>query len=347
MKKRNIILVIAAILLVSFSNAAAQGSRNRITAGTGNLCQLTGAYRIDVEESDKLYSVVKGATSSVPFVEQQRFFTDLSVRLTPPDMLAIECRGGLVSIASSRAPKVTFFADGKTRRERRPGGKIVLSRVELNKDTLTFTSSGEAEDNINVAFKSVDDGRRLRVIRRIHAEQLVEPIIIQTVYNKVAEMVRWDTFGEGQIARQAGSEDAGTIQRGNNRPDRAGGNVAALRNALNDWIDATNQRDIDRQMSFYMSEMKAFYLSRNVTRNAVQREKSRIFSKARSVDIRAEEPEIIFQNADRTAVMRFRKKYRVVDNTKIRSGEVIQELRWQQTNGGWRIFSERDVKVIR
>jgi hypothetical protein len=45
--------------------------------------------------------------------------------------------------------------------------------------------------------------------------------------------------------------------------------------------------------------------------------------------------------------MRFRKKYNVTDKQKSRSGEVIQELRWQQTNGAWRIFSERDVRVIR
>jgi hypothetical protein len=44
--------------------------------------------------------------------------------------------------------------------------------------------------------------------------------------------------------------------------------------------------------------------------------------------------------------MRFRKKYRVEDKSRIRRGEVVQELRWQRTTGGWRIFSERDIKVI-
>ena len=36
-------------------------------------CGLSGAYQIDIAESDKLYSVVRGATSSVPFGDQQRF----------------------------------------------------------------------------------------------------------------------------------------------------------------------------------------------------------------------------------------------------------------------------------
>ena len=79
-------------------------------------CALSGAYQIDIAESDKLYSVVRGATSSVPFGEQQRFFMDLSVRLTPPDLLAIECRGREISVGSSRAPKATYLADGPSAR---------------------------------------------------------------------------------------------------------------------------------------------------------------------------------------------------------------------------------------
>jgi len=45
--------------------------------------------------------------------------------------------------------------------------------------------------------------------------------------------------------------------------------------------------------------------------------------------------------------MRFAKKYRVADGRRTKSGEVIQELRWRRTNDGWRIFSERDIRVIR
>jgi len=53
------------------------------------------------------------------------------------------------------------------------------------------------------------------------------------------------------------------------------------------------------------------------------------------------------QDQGQTAVMRFRKQYRIVDRNRTRSGEVIQELRWRKTDSGWRIFSERDVRVIR
>ena len=111
----------------------------------GQTCSLAGTYRIDVAESDKMYSVVRGATSSVPFGDQQRFFMDLSVRLTPPDVIAIECRGKRVTVGSSRAPKAEFMADGRTRQERSPSGDIINSRIVLDRSELNFTSTGKAD----------------------------------------------------------------------------------------------------------------------------------------------------------------------------------------------------------
>ena len=48
----------------------------------------------------------------------------------------------------------------------------------------------------------------------------------------------------------------------------------------------------------------------------------------------------------RTAVMRFRKRYQITGGPASRSGEVLQELRWRRTEGGWRIVSERDLRAI-
>jgi len=88
-------------------------------------------------------------------------------------------------------------------------------------------------------------------------------------------------------------------------------------------------------------------LSRNASRAAVRAEKERVFRRARTVDVRAAAPELIFQESGRAAVMRFRKSYVIEGGGQNRRGEVIQELRWQHTPQGWKIFSERDVRVIR
>jgi hypothetical protein len=120
-----------------------------------------------------------------------------------------------------------------------------------------------------------------------------------------------------------------------------------LRNALYEWIAATNKRDIDKQMSFYVPQLKAYYLTRNTSRAFVRAEKAQVFSTAAVIDIRAEEPELIFQDGGRTAIMRYRKKYLVENGRQSRRGQVIQELRWERTGNEWRIFSERDIRVLR
>lgn len=362
MRKTARFIIVLTILIACFGAVAAgtlraQAMRERIS---GNVCSpsfgLNGVYRIDMDGSDKLYSVIEEATSNVPYGEQQQFFIDLAVRLTPPDLLAIECRGNRVSLGSSRAARVEFVADGVTRTVRTTGGGTLRSRIGLERSSLTFNSSGGGSDNVSFTFTPLENGRRLRVTRRITAAELIEPVVIQTFYDKINEVVSWDIYGaqplDNRVAKsQPGDNEeksATTFATRTRISSRDANNeVDSLRQSLSRWLDATNARNIERQMSFYMPELKAFYLSRNASRNAVREEKARAFKTAKSIDIRAEEPEIVFQNGGRTAIMRFRKKYDIDNGARSRRGEVIQELRWQQTAGGWKIFSERDIKVLR
>jgi ketosteroid isomerase-like protein len=341
--KRNGAAIFLLILLAAFGHA--QPTR------PGTACRFAGAYRISVADSDRLYTAVQDATSSVPFREQQRFFMDLSVRLTPPDLLALECAGNRVSVGSSRAERVTFTADGRQRQERAVDGGLIYSRISMTPDTLIFSSTGKAEDNLNVTFRSTDNGRRLRVTRRIYAEQLSQPVVINSVYDKLSDRVDWGMYGQRQVASTPADEpvQSGAPRSRRNSPRDTGNGSAAreLRRALDEWIAATNRRDIERQMAFYAPTLQAFYLTRNTPRSGVRAEKQRAFSTARDIDIQAAEPEIVFQESGRVAVMRFRKQYRIVDRSRTRSGEVVQELRWRHGPNGWRIFSERDVKVVR
>ncbi|MDT7777940.1 MAG: SnoaL-like domain [Acidobacteriota bacterium] len=119
-----------------------------------------------------------------------------------------------------------------------------------------------------------------------------------------------------------------------------------LRAALGEWLAATNSRDVRRQMQFYAPTVDAFYLSRNASREAVRAEKSRVFARADSVNVQAAAPEIRLSRDGHTAVMRFRKRYQIDGGEGSRSGEVLQELRWRRTPAGWKIVSERDLRVI-
>ena len=333
-----------AIVFFAFVFTYSQPGRRTNASVAGDRCSLNGTYRIDVSDSDQLYSVVRNARSSVPFADQQQFFMDLSTRLTPPDMLAIECIGRRVSVGSSRAAKITYLADGRNRREKLPGGSFVDSKISMTGNSLTFVSVGNVEDNVNVAFESLGD--RMLVTRRIYAKQLPEPIVIRTYYDRISTAVEWNIYDRGLVA-------ANPAAQGSSRPAGRGSRPAEnnrldlLRTELVAWIDATNRRDINEQMRFYVPQLSAYYLTRNTPMRAVRAEKERVFSGVRSVDIRIGEPEIALQDDGRTAVMRFVKEYRVTERTRVRRGAVIQELRWRQTADGWKIFSERDVRVIR
>ena len=325
----------------------------------------TGVYRIDPARSDKLYSVVAGASSNLPFGEQQKFFIDLTVRLTAPDQLAVERRGRRFSIASSRAPRVTFEADGVSYRERGDDGRTVVTRAALDGGRLSVSVAGERADKFNVTFEPVEGGRYLRVTRRLSADGLNEPVVIRNVYEKISERAEWSIYGEpprDTAGRQSASaetpRDAGAAGRrrdarhdaGTSRASYANAeeeNARQLRDALDAWIEATNARDIGRQMEFYAPTLSRFYLTSNAPRAAVRAEKLRVFRGATHVSIRAAAPEIIFTEGTRAAVMRFRKTYAVEGGSGARTGEVVQELRWARTPGGWQITSERDVRVIR
>ncbi len=230
--------------------------------------------------------------------------------------------------------------------------------------------SGQGGDKFNVTFESLDGGRALRVTRRLNNEQLTQPVIIRSVYEKISDAARWDIYGEPASATMPDQSADNTVApvtppttpsaipsatpdaRADAMPvaNSARGerdDAAVLRDALAAWIAATNARDIQKQMTFYLPTLSAFYLTRNVSRAAVRAEKVRVFERADIIDVRAEAPELIFQDDGQTAIMRFRKHYRIEGGGLPRSGAVVQELRWQQTAQGWKIFSERDVRIVR
>ncbi|HZI20474.1 MAG TPA: hypothetical protein VEY09_17965 [Pyrinomonadaceae bacterium] len=327
--------------------AQAQGARGGGQAES----RLTGVYRLNPVRSDKLYSVVSGASSTLPFGEQQRFFIDLTARLTPPDQLAIERRGQQVRIASSRAPRTTFRADGSVRVERTADGNARVSAV-FDGDGLVMTSASERRESYRVTFHPTPDGRGLAVTRHITSRELSQPVVIRSFYDKISEVAQWGIYGEPE---GGGSAVAAVVSsRGSDRmePSRSSDRLEqdraeVLRRALSAWVEATEARDIGWQMSFYVPRLAAYYLTRDTPRERVRVDKSQVFGNARVIEIEAAEPEIVFIERGSSAVMRFRKRYHIEGSRQNRRGEVIQELRWRSTDDGWKIYSERDIRVIR
>jgi hypothetical protein len=114
------------------------------------------------------------------------------------------------------------------------------------------------------------------------------------------------------------------------------------------WLEATLARDFAAQSAFYPEMMDVFYLWHDVPKSAVIAEKRRVFEQARTISIRIDPPQLLVDSGARSGRMYFRKTYAIRGNGKLnRTGEVLQELRWAKQEDGWKIVSERDLRVIR
>jgi len=148
-------------------------------------------------------------------------------------------------------------------------------------------------------------------------------------------------------AAWAGMPSDQTGPRPAERPTVPPAPPTVLRGLLQDWIDATNTRDLERQRSFYPTTVAAYYRAREIPRDLVVADKARQFQDAEVIEVEVGPPDIVLDPDGRSAVMRFRKRYVIRGERLNRRGEVEQELRWTETDDGWRIVSERDVRVIR
>jgi hypothetical protein len=159
---------------------------------------LTGTYRLDVSRSDDPRDAAQRAVRNLPYGNRQRVLDDLTARLESPDQLAIERRGRSVTIASSRAPQITFEADGRESVEQTSDGRTVRARATLTGDQLIVSSTGNRYNEYNVTFNPIDGGRRLSVTRRIYTNGLSQPVVAQSIYDKISDVAQFNIFDGSQ-----------------------------------------------------------------------------------------------------------------------------------------------------
>ncbi|MDQ3908028.1 MAG: hypothetical protein M3268_06755, partial [Acidobacteriota bacterium] len=144
--------------------------------------RMTGVYRLDASASPDPYEVARRVAASLPPDEQQGVIDDLTARLNSPPQIAIQRRGRTFDIASTRAPRITFDADGKTYTEQAGDGHAVRTRAVAYGDSLMVSTRGGLDDGFSVNFVSLDAGRRLRVTRTIYEPRLSRPVTVQSTY---------------------------------------------------------------------------------------------------------------------------------------------------------------------
>jgi len=165
-------------------------------SGRGNreANNLTGTYRLDLSRSDDVSAVVNRSTRGLSTQQQERLREVLTRRMDSPEVLAIERQGRKITVASSRAPQVTFDADGRTRTEQTPRGRTVSVSAALLGDQLIVSQTGERGNDYRVTFDSADNGRRLNVSRQIDVESLSRPVTVNSSYERTSETAQFDVY---------------------------------------------------------------------------------------------------------------------------------------------------------
>jgi len=161
---------------------------------TGLYHRLTGTYRLENSRGDDPSKAAERAARTLPLDQRSVAYQRLMNRLNAPDTIAIDRNQNTVAMASSRGQRVTFEADGQLRSEQAYGGGTVNTRATLYGDQLVVTTTGNRGRDFAVTFEPIDDGRSLRVTRRIHDDSLRQPVTVQSFYRRSSDEAHWDIY---------------------------------------------------------------------------------------------------------------------------------------------------------
>jgi hypothetical protein len=153
--------------------------------------RLTGTFRLNSARSDNPREVAERAIRNLPDSERQDVYDQIMTRLESPQMLTIERRGTTVTIASSLAARATFEADGRERQEQLGNGRLTLVTATLRGEQLVVSSNGYRENDFNVTFDATENDRILRVRRQIYSDRLTQPVVVDSVYDRIWEIAQW------------------------------------------------------------------------------------------------------------------------------------------------------------
>ena len=193
-------------------NVAWNWSNPRYTADerpTGFSHRLTGTYQLESGRGDDPGQAAEQATRTLPSTQRQGANQRLMRRLNAPETIAIDRNENSVTMASSRGQRVTFEADGQIHKEQAYGGRTMNTRATLNGDQLVVTTTGNGGNDFAVTFESIDNGRNLRVTRRIHDDNLRQPVTVRSFYRKSSDEAQWDVYSTNQRAPSRTDSAAG------------------------------------------------------------------------------------------------------------------------------------------
>ena len=197
------------VLASAYEVAPSWGNSPISSSGNKSTNRLTGTFRLDSSRSDNPRDKARRATQNLRTDERQEVTDQILARLESPEMLMIERRGTTMTIASSLAPQSTFEADGRERQEQLSNGRWTKVTVTLRGEQLVVSSNGYKEDDFNVTFDASENDRSLRVRRQIYSDRLTQPVVVDSVYDRTADVAQWSVNNDSRPVLGNGSATSG------------------------------------------------------------------------------------------------------------------------------------------
>ncbi len=197
------------VLASAYDVAPSWGTSPPLQTGSKNTNRLTGTFRLDSSLSDNPWDKAQRATQNLRTDERQKVVDEILARLESPQMLMMERRGTTMTIASSLAPQTTFEADGRERQEQLSNGRWTKVTATLRGEQLVVSSNGYKENDFNVTFDASENDRRLRVRRQIYSDKLTQPVVVDSVYDRTADVAQWNIYNDSRSALGNGSATSG------------------------------------------------------------------------------------------------------------------------------------------
>ncbi|HSF14925.1 MAG TPA: hypothetical protein VLK65_05185 [Vicinamibacteria bacterium] len=207
------------------------------SVGMGLYHRLTGTYRLESNRGDDPRQAAEKAARTVSSDRRQATYQSLINRLKAPDVIAIDRNENHVQMASSRARRVEFEADGRARTERASDGSTITTRATLYGDQLVVATTGNWGNDYSVTFEPMNDGRNLRLTRHIYDAELAQPVTVESFYRKSSDQAEWDlyTWILGDSVTADSEAGHGPVPNG-----------TRLVATLNDALSTENAREGDR-----------------------------------------------------------------------------------------------------
>lgn len=177
---------------------------------------LSGTYDLDTARSENVDEVVAETKLGT---DQS---ADLKEKLTAPEQIALDIRGNQVTLATTNAAPVLFTADGREKTEQSASGKTIRLKATLTGDKLVVTSLG-GETDYTITFASENDGKSLKVLRRITTDYLSQTVFAESVYNKTDSVAQLGIKGGSTTSNTSSDPNGGYSDNDNSGTVSNGG----------------------------------------------------------------------------------------------------------------------------